>query len=319
MKTNIGIVGYGNLGKAVERQVIAYKNFNLVAIFSRRTIKSAYGTLVEPYENYKNYQSKIDIMLLCGGSANDLEIQTPEILEYFDCVNTFDTHKKISSEFHKLNEIAKKSNHILIMSCGWDPGIFSIIRATMFAISKTEPITFWGKGISMGHSDAIRQIDCVVDGVQFTIPNQEAKQKAKRGVAFDNLPLHKRDCFVVANKKDEPKIEYKIKNIPNYFKGQPTKVNFVSHETLLKLKNKLSHKGEIVCSFKHISGTKSTMNFSVSMKSNPDFTASIILAYTTAVINMKENQMTGSFTPIDIPASFLFTENQREQLLTNFC
>ena len=318
MRINIGIVGYGNLGKAVEKQVVSNKDLNLIAIFSRRTILSQFGTPIEPFENIQNFKRKIDIMLLCGGSKNDLLFQTPQVLEHFDCINTFDTHEKIIDEYKKLNEIAKKNQHILIMSCGWDPGLFSIIRATMYAISLNKSTTFWGRGISMGHSDALRNIPNVIDAIEFTVPNKQAKNFAKRGI-YKNTSLHERECFVVANEKDATKIEYQIKNIPFYFKNQPTKVSFVSHEKLLKLKSKLFHKGEIIGFFKTNNGLKTNWSFSISMQSNPDFTAQIILAYIKAVINLSNNKMTGCFTPLDIPASFLFDENKKDSVIKEFC
>ena len=180
MKLNIGIVGYGNLGKSVEQVILSKNEYNLVAIFSRRSIKSNYNSLVEPIENMANYKSSIDIMILCGGSKNDLSSQTLETLRYYDCINAFDTHSKIYSELTKLNRFAKKSNHRLIMCTGWDPGVFSVIRAYLYAFSKQKPVTFWGTGISMGHSDALRQVAGVKDAVQFTIPNQNAIKLVKK-------------------------------------------------------------------------------------------------------------------------------------------
>ncbi len=293
-KINIGIVGYGNLGKATEQIVLSNPNFNLVAIFSRRLINSKFNTKVETYEAFKNYVSKIDVMLLCGGSNSDLETQTPEVSQFFDTINTFDTHKKIPTEFEKINTIAKTNGKRAIIACGWDPGLFSIIRAMFSAISKNEPVTFWGKGISMGHSEVVRHIPKVQDGIEFTVPNHEAVRLAKLGNLPENMPLHKRECFVVANKNDEPQIEYKIKNVPNYFQGQPTTVNFTDSLTLLKLKSKMSHKGEIFCRFKTIHASKCKMDFSVSMESNPNFTASIVCAYINALINLKDRGMTGA-------------------------
>ncbi len=319
MKINIGIVGYGNLGKAAERAVLANKNLNLVKIFSRRVVVSPYNTLVEPYENFKNYVGIIDVMLLCGGSKSDLEVQTPEVLEYFDCINTFDTHKKLKSEFDRLGKIAKQSGHRLIMACGWDPGIFSVIRAYDKAISGENPITFWGKGISMGHSDAIRRIDGVIDAVQFTVPSSEAVKLAKKGCLPDDMPLHTRECYVVSELKDQVRIEKEIKEIPNYFLGQPTTVMFVSAEKLASLKKKMFHKGEVVSSFKTIHGTRCKMNFSCSMESNPNFTASIVISYINAILNLKENNMTGAFTPLDIPPSFLFVGKEKENLISSLC
>jgi diaminopimelate dehydrogenase len=319
MKVNIGIVGYGNLGKAVEQTVLSNANLNLIAIFSRRTVTSKFDTKIEPYEAYKNYIGKIHIMLLCGGSKSDLEIQTPEIARYFDTINTFDTHKKIPSELKKLNEICKENGHVSIMSCGWDPGIFSIIRGLFSAISKNEPKTFWGRGISMGHSDAIRRVPKVEGGIEFTVPNKAAVRLAKLGKLPDSTPMHFRECYVVAEKKDQPQIEYEIKNIPNYFKGQPTTVNFVSDIELLKLKSKMIHKGEIIETFKTVHGSKCKMNFSVYMDSNPNFTATIMTTYINAIINMKENKMTGAFTALDIPISFLYSSSNREKLIKTLC
>ena len=319
MKINIGIVGYGNLGKSAERAVLASKNLNLIAIFSRRVVVSAYNSLVEPYEAYKNYVGKIDVMLLCGGSKSDLEVQTPEILEYFDCINTFDTHKKLSFEYKKLSKLAKSSNHRLIMACGWDPGLFSVIRAYMSAISGVSPTTFWGKGISMGHSDAIRRIDGVIDAVQFTVPSSEAIKLAKQGSLPEDMPLHSRECYVVAEANSQARIEREIKNIPNYFLGQPTTVSFVKSDKLASLKKKMFHKGEVISTFKTIHGSSCKLCFSASMESNPHFTASIMISYINAIFNLKQNNMVGAFTALDIPPSYLFVGKEKENLISSLC
>ncbi len=319
MKINIGIVGYGNLGKAAEKSVLANKNLNLVAIFSRRTVSSRCNTPVESYENFKNFVGKIDVMLLCGGSKSDLEVQTPEVIKYFDAINTFDTHKKLASEHERLGEIAKASDHRLIMACGWDPGVFSVERAYFKAFSLDNPITFWGKGVSMGHSDAIRRVEGVIDAVQFTVPVKEAVKLAKSGKPLLGLPMHERQCFVVANKADQNRIEREIKEIPNYFKGQPTTVNFVSEAELARLKAKLFHRGEVISSFVTKNGTKARLNFEVSMDSNPDFTASIVIAYINAIINLKEEGKSGAFTCLDIPPNYLFLGSEKENLISTLC
>lgn len=315
MKINVGIVGYGNLGKAAEKAVLANKGLSLVAIFSRRLVCSPYSTKIESYENFKNYQGKIDVMLLCGGSHSDLIIQTPEIAKYFDVINTFDTHKKIPEEFDQLNKIASSSGTRAIMSCGWDPGIFSMMRAMFFVLSDNLPVTFWGKGISMGHSDAARRVENVEDAVEFTIPNAEALKLARAGKPTENLPLHFRECYVVAKPKHQPKIECEIKNIKNYFKGQPTKVNFVSREELLKLKSKMLHKGEVISTFKTIQDTKCKLSFAASMQSNPDFTANIMTKFIGACLSLKEQGKCGAFTPLDISMSDLLWGTSREEQL----
>lgn len=318
-KINVGIVGYGNLGKSLEKILLLENKYNLVAIFSRRNVISKFNTLVEPYNAIVNYKGKIDVMLLAGGSKSDLEFQTPEVLEYFDSINTFDNHKKIDDELKKLNDLAKASGKRSIICAGWDPGVFSIIRAMFKAIGKNKPITFWGKGISMGHSEAIRQVDGVVDAVQFTIPNPEAKKLAKTGFLSKDVPISLRKCFVYSNEKNTDKIAKKIKNIPDYFKGQPVSVEFVSLEKILRLKRKLSHKGEIIEVFESPIGSKAKMNFSVNMQSNPDFTASIVIAYISAIINLKETGQSGAFTPLDIPMKYLFRGKAQEEIYKTLC
>lgn len=314
MKINVGIVGYGNLGKAVEEVLLSSKKYNLVAIFSRRMVTSKYNTTIEKYENYVNYINKIDTMFLCGGSKSDLEIQTPEILSYFDCINTFDTHQKIITEFKKLDKLAKNNNHRLIMSCGWDPGLFSVIRGYFKAIGENESITFWGKGISMGHSDAIRRIDGVLDAIEFTIPNSEAVKLARQNKLTNDIPLHFRDCYVVTNGNDNNKIENEIKNIPNYFLGQKTTVNFVTNNKLNELKKKISHKGEIIENFVLYNGLKFKMNFLVNMDSNPYFTAKIMIAYEITLRKLRLKNISGTFTPLDIPVSYLFEYIDKDKL-----
>lgn len=319
MKINIGIVGYGNLGKAVEQTVLADPNLNLVAIFSRRLIKSKYNTKIESYDKFLEYKQKIEIMFLCGSSKSDLEIQTPEISKHFDTINSFDTHAKIAYEYKKLNTLAKNVNHRIIMCCGWDPGLFSIMRGLFLAISKKNSFTFWGKGVSMGHSDAVRRVENVDDGIQFTLPILEAIKKARAGKLEQNEAMHERECFVVADKKHHNKIEKQIKNIPNYFKGQPTRVNFVSAEKIFKLKTNMRHKGFIINKFKTVSGSNCKLEFSASMESNPSFTASIMVTYINAIINLKEHKLSGAFTSLDIPVNFLFKKEDHEKLLHIIC
>lgn len=315
---NVGIVGYGNLGKSVEKILINNKNFKLVAIFSRRNITSPFNTKVENYKNFINYKNKIEVMLLCGGSKNDLEVQTPELIEHFDVINTFDTHKKIPTELKKLNLLAKNNNKRAIICCGWDPGIFSIIRGLFVSLSN-KATTFWGKGLSMGHSDAIRQIVGVKDAIQFTIPNKKALKLAFTNKLTKSIPMHFRECYVVADKNNRARIEKEIKEIPNYFKGQPTKVNFVSQNTLNKLKQNTSHKGQIISSFITQNNTQANLSFSVDMQSNPDFTATIVVSYIKAIFNFKQNNVSGAFTPLDVPISYLFFESEKQNLIELYC
>lgn len=317
MKTRIGIVGYGNLGKAVELEILKNSQFKLITIFSRRSVVSKFKTPVEPYQNFELFKNKIDVMMLCGGSMQDLEPQTELLARFFDCINSFDTHLKIFDHINTINKIATESRHHVIVSCGWDPGLFSNIRALTFKILNEEPYTFWGKGISMGHSDALRQIDGVDDGVQFTIPNKDAIKLARQNKLDSQTPRHYRECFVSSSWKDTDAIETKIKNLPNYFKGQPTSIKFVSQERLLKLKSKMFHSGEIIGSSLSADASKFLINFKVKMSSNPAFTAKIMTAYIDAILHLKQSQHFGAFTPLDIPVSYLF-QNQ-ESLIKKFC
>ena len=319
MKINVGIVGYGNLGKAVEQVVLSRNDLNLVAIFSRRIIKSKFNTVIESYENISLYKDKIDVMLLCGGSFSDIEKQTGDALLYFDCINTFDNHKKIPNELKRLDSLAKTTNHRLVMACGWDPGIFSVIRTLFYAFSNEKPIVFWGKGISMGHSDAIRNLDNVIDAVEFTIPNRQALKLARHGKPYSDEVMHYRECFVLAEKKYHKALEKKIKNIPDYFKGQETNIKFVDSSLLSKLRANLSHKGEIISNFQTIDGSMCSLNFKLRTASNPNLTATIMTKYIDAITNMKNKSMVGAFTPIDIPVSFLFKDCLYDKIIEKLC
>jgi len=315
MKINIGIIGYGNLGKAVEQIILSRNDLNLVAIFSRRVVKSKFNSQMESYENISFYKNKIDVMLLCGGSFADLEKQTSDAILYFDCINTFDNHKKISSELKRLDKLARNSGHRLIMSCGWDPGIFSIFRALFYSFSNIKPNVFWGKGISMGHSDAIRNLDGVIDAVEFTIPNETAIKRARKGKSLKDESNHFRECFVVAEKKYHKLLEKKIKNIPDYFKGQETSVEFVEKEKLLKLKEKMSHKGEVISNFLTLDGGKCLFDFKLITSSNPSLTATIMIRYIDALLNLKQVGQVGAFNVLDIPISFLFKQNAYDKII----
>lgn len=320
MKINVGIVGYGNLGKSLEQVILARNDCNLVSIFSRRNVKSKFNTPIESYENISLYKNKIDVLLACGGSFSDIENQMTQLVENFDVINSFDKHKKIVSELERLDKLAKQSKHRLIMSCGWDPGFFSNLRAFCYALTGEVPVCFWGKGISLGHSDAVRKLDNVCDAVQFTVPNKNALNLARRGSILANEEgLHSREVFVVAEKKYHKCIENQIKNIPNYFKGQMVKVEFVSLEKLLKLKSKMSHKGELISTFKTVHGSKCGICVKLKMASNPDFTASIMARYIDAVVNLKNKNLTGAFTSLDIPVIDLFKAGSRKKITGLLC
>lgn len=308
MKTKIGIVGYGNLGKQLERLVLENKQFELVAIFSRREgIKSEFGTLIDKYNNYINYINKIDVMLMCGSSQSDLVWQSPQLLEYFDIVDSYDVHSKINQHKTNLQKISEKSFKKAIYSCGWDPGLFSIIRVLNNAMLKNPKVyTFWGKGVSQGHSVALRQIEGVEDAIQYTIPNAEQIQKARTDYNFElaNNTMHTRECFVAVKqgyrKQD---IEQKILNTENYFKGQNVKIHFVKKQLIEKLKKRMYHGGQI---FGMGKDKTAQMRFYVKMKNNPQFTASIMLSYANAIKSLP----TGVYSVLDIAPKYLLKNSQ---------
>lgn len=302
MKLNIGIVGYGNLGKQAEK-ILIESNHQLVAIFSRReNIKSEFGTKIEKYENAKNYKDKIDVMLMCGGSKNDIMKQSVEMLNHFNIIDSFDTHDKIQQHKQNLEAASNTSGKTAIYSCGWDPGLFSLIRIFENAfLDQPKVYTFWGKGVSQGHSDALRQIDGVEDAIQYTIPASKHIQKIRTD--YDFVPqkneMHIRECFVaVKNGADKKQIEHQIKNMENYFKDQEVQIHFVKKELIEKLKKRMYHAGQIIGSGKDMSAQ---IRFYVKMKSNPNFTANIMIRYINAIVSLP----CGVYSVADIAPKYL--------------
>ena len=321
MKIKVGIVGYGNLGKALEEMLLKDKRFKLVAIFSRRVVVSKFNTPIEPYDEFLTYKKKINIMFLCGSSASDIQIQAPEISKYFNIINSFDIHSRLTKLTKELDLINKQYKTVSLSAVGWDPGLLSIIRCLCFGISDEIPSTFWGKGVSMGHSDAVRKIDGVIDAVQFTVPNKDAMIFSKKMKSCENIAKHNRECYVVSNLGEENRkiIAEKIKNIPNYFKGQPTHVEFVSQIELIRLEKNMSHKGTVINPFYLSKNKKAYLEFVAKMDSNPHFTAKIMLRFAFGVMNFVLSQNFGAFLPIDIPISSLFSEKELIFIKNNLC
>ncbi len=303
-----GICGYGNLGKAVERKILkSGVGDEIVGIFSRREgVESVFGSKVFKFDEANNFKGKIDAMLMCGGSQEDLVWQTPEMLKTFDVVDTFDTHKKIVQHRQKLDAVARANSHTAIYSCGWDPGIFSVIRVLAKNIFDTPPQTFWGKGVSQGHSEALRNIRGVADAVEFTIPNKEILQQVKNnlGAIVDDNEKHERHCFVALDgTRQKEEIVEEIRQTEDYFKGQRVSVEFCSTDKLKSLKENMHHKGTIFCG-----DADANMNFRLTMRSNPDFTARIMLAYSCALPKLES----GAYSPLDVPLGMIGkTDNQR--------
>lgn len=312
-KIRIGIVGYGNLGKGVKAAIGQNPDTELVAVFTRRpadTVKIA-EVKVAHVSEAQNYTNEIDVMILCGGSATDLPEQTPYFTRMFNTVDSFDTHAKIPQHFAAVDEAAKVAGKVSAISVGWDPGLFSMNRMLAEAIMPAgKDYTFWGRGVSQGHSDAIRRVAGVKAGVQYTIPIEAAIEKVRSGVnpEFTTREKHIRECYVVAEAgADKEKISEEIKSMPNYFADYDTIVNFISEEELKEKHSKIPHGGFVIRSGK--TGEKETnahlIEFSIKLDSNPEFTASVLVAYARAVHRLNKEGQTGAKTVFDIPLAYL--------------
>lgn len=309
-KIRVGIVGYGNLGKGVELSLAQNPDFELVAIFTRRDPdKLEYASKTVHISQISNYKDKIDVMILCGGSASDLPQQTPQIAEIFNTVDSFDTHAKIPEYYNRLDEITKNAGTISLISVGWDPGLFSLNRLLgQVVLPVGKDYTFWGKGVSQGHSDAIRRIDGVKDGVQYTVPLESAIDMVRTGknVELSTREKHERVCYVVPEvAADLDNIKSEIVNMPNYFADYNTTVNMITEEELKKNHRGMPHGGFVIRTGVTGEGTNQRIEFSLKLDSNPEFTASVIVAYARAVYRLHNEGQTGARTVLDIPFSYL--------------
>lgn len=318
----VGIVGYGNIGRGVEAAITQSPDMELVAVFTRRapetlTIETATAK-VEHMDALLNYKGIIDVMILCGGSATDLPVQGPELAANFNTIDSFDTHARIPEYFESVNEKALEAGTTSIISVGWDPGLFSMIRMMSGAILPVgEDYTFWGKGVSQGHSDALRRVEGVKNAIQYTIPMDEAVESVRRG---DNPKLtirqkHLRECFVVAEEGvDLAAIENTIKTMPNYFADYDTIVNFVSEEELKANHSKMPHGGFVFRT--GVTGleeeNKQIIEFSLKLDSNPQFTANVLVAYARAAVRMNKEGMKGAKSVFDVPLSYLSAKSNLE-------
>lgn len=310
-KIRLGIVGYGNLGKGVERSIEQNEDMELVAIFTRRdlsTIDSTNSKLVNMSE-IESYKGKVDVMMLCGGSATDLATQGPEIAKHFNTVDSFDTHAKIPEYFEKMDSVAKENNNTVLISTGWDPGLFSLNRLLgQSVLPNGKDYTFWGKGISQGHSDAIRRIEGVKFGAQYTIPNSELLDEVRAGKnpEIKGNDGHKRVCYIVAEDgADQSKIEETIVTMPNYFVGYDTTVHFISESEFKSEHTGMPHGGSVLRSGTTHDGTNQIIEFKLDLDSNPSFTSSVATAYARAVYKYSTEGRTGALTVFDIPFAYL--------------
>ncbi|MCM1158078.1 MAG: diaminopimelate dehydrogenase [Clostridium sp.] len=322
MKMKIGILGYGNLGRGVECAVKQNPDMELAAVFTRRDpaavsvlTKEAAVCRVSEVESWKD---KIDVMILCGGSATDLPEQTPEYVKLFNVVDSFDTHARIPEHFANVDAAAKESGHVGIISVGWDPGMFSLNRMYANAIlPEGRDYTFWGKGVSQGHSDAVRRIDGVKNAKQYTIPVDSALASVRAGEnpELTTRQKHTRECFVVLEEgADAAKVEKEIKTMPNYFADYDTTVHFISEEELQKNHGGIPHGGFVIRSGK--TGWKQenshVIEYSLKLDSNPEFTASVIAAYARAAYKLSTEGQSGCKTVFDIAPAYLSAKSGEE-------
>ena len=311
----IGILGYGNLGKGVESAVRQNDDMELVCIFTRRDPASikpvTEGVAVYSVDDIEKMQGKIDVLVLCGGSATDLPEQTPEYAKYFNVIDSFDTHARIPEHFANVDKAAKENGHVALISCGWDPGMFSIMRLYGSAVlPEGNDYTFWGKGVSQGHSDAIRRVKGVKNGKQYTIPVDAALTAVRNGEnpELTTREKHIRECFVVAEEgADLAQIEQDIKTMPNYFADYDTTVHFISEEEFLANHAGIPHGGFVfrtgVTGFEK--EHKHVIEYRLKLDSNPEFTSSVILAFARAINRLSQEGVSGCKTVFDIAPAYL--------------
>ena len=321
---NIGIVGYGNLAKGVECAIRQNPDMQLKAVFTRRDPASVKilspDVPVLPLAETENWKEKIDVMILCGGSATDLPKMTPEFAKNFNVIDSFDTHANIPAHFENVDAAAKESGHIAFISVGWDPGLFSVNRLYAAAVlPEGKDYTFWGKGVSQGHSDAVRRIPGVADCRQYTIPVAEAMDAVRRGEnpEFTTRQKHTRYCYVVAQEgADKAAIETAIKTMPNYFADYDTTVEFISAEQMQRDHAGLPHGGSVIRS--GVTGwngeSHQTIEYKLTLDSNPQFTASVLVAVARAAMKQKARGVTGCKTVFDIAPADLSPLSQEEML-----
>lgn len=322
-KIKVGILGYGNLGRGVELAVSKAEDMELVAVFTRRdNVVTNMGIKCINVNKIEEYKDRIDVLIMCGGSATDLPIQGVQMIKNFNTVDSFDTHAKIPEYFANMDKVAKQNGKLGIISVGWDPGLFSMARMLFGAVLPDgNDYTFWGKGVSQGHSDAIRRVNGVKAGIQYTIPKDEALKKVRNAEnpVLSAREKHLRECFVVLEDgADKAKVESEIKNMPNYFADYDTIVHFVSEQELKQNHNKMPHGGFVIRSGNTADEHKHVLELSIKLDSNPEFTSSVLTAYARAIAKLAKEGKTGAVTVFDIPLSYLSSkspEDLRKNLL----
>lgn len=319
----IAIAGYGNIGKGVEAAVTQAPDMEIAGVFTRRdpaSLKTVTGAAVYGYDQMADMKDDIDVVIICAGSATDLPWMTPELAASFNVIDSFDNHAKIPEHYANVDKAAKAAGKVGIISCGWDPGYFSLARIyAEAALPNGDSYTFWGRGVSQGHSDAIRRIEGVADARQYTVPVEAALDRVRAGdhPEFTAREMHLRDCYVVAEEgADKAAIEEAIKSMPNYFEPYDTTVTFVSQEELDKNHSGLPHGGSVLRSGR--TGFEmefnNTIEYTLNLDSNPFFTASILAAAARAAHRMNQEGQSGAKTLFDVPPAYLSTQPSEELL-----
>lgn len=320
-KIRIGIVGYGNIGRGVEQAIARNEDMELKAVFTRRdpqtvAVKTE-GTLVKHFDDMLSMKDEIDVMVLCGGSATDLPVIGPEVAANFNTIDSFDTHAKIPEYFADVDKAAKAGGNVSIISVGWDPGMFSLNRLYAESILvQGSTYTFWGKGVSQGHSDAIRRIDGVKNAIQYTVPIEEAVDRVRGGSEpeLTTRDKHLRECYVVAEDgADRAAIERAIKTMPNYFDEYDTIVNFITEEELRADHSRMPHGGFVIRSGETgCEGHKHVIEYSLKLDSNPEFTASVLICYARAAYRLSKAGESGARSVFDIAPALLSQKTPEE-------
>ena len=316
----LGILGYGNLGRGVEAAVKMNSDLELAAVYTRRSPESLKiatdGVPVKSADELKGGKEDIDVLVICGGSATDLPKMTPEYAALYNVIDSFDTHANIPVHFANVDAAAKAAGKTAVISCGWDPGMFSVSRLYATSVLPCgKDYTFWGKGVSQGHSDAVRRIDGVIDCRQYTIPVPEALDRVRNGEnpELTTREKHTRECFVVAEEgADLERIENEIKTMPNYFADYDTTVHFITAEEMKRDHSGLPHGGSVIYSGTTSEGNTHVIEYSLKLDSNPEFTGSVIAAYARAIARLNKEGKTGAMTVFDIAPAYLSPHSAEE-------
>lgn len=318
-KIRVGIVGYGNLGRGVEYSISQNSDMELVAVFTRRdpsTVNVASNAGVYLVDDAKKFQQDIDVMILCGGSATDLPEQGPHFAQWFNTIDSFDTHAKIPEFFAAVDKVAQQSGKVSVISVGWDPGLFSLNRVLGEAVLPAgTTYTFWGDGLSQGHSDAVRRIEGVKNAVQYTLPIKDAVERVRNGEnpELTTREKHARECWVVlAEGADATKVEQEIVTMPNYFDEYNTTVNFISEDEFNANHTGMPHGGFVIRSGESGADDKQILEFSLKLESNPNFTSSVLVAYARAAYRLSQAGDKGAKTVFDIPYGLLSPKSAAE-------